>query len=472
MSQEKNNKNYNIHASEILNHLYNDTGRKGELIAMRFRWLLTALIGALLIHMYINGLKKEALFSIFPFLIFGGYNVFLFFILKRDTVNPWIRYLSTTIDIGVLSLHIFNYARLFNPVSVSTTASLFLYPVLMFMAVLRYDRKLILYSTALTLLLFNLNYFHFHRYVSDELINNVVSADIAGQIYKSTYLLFLGYLYTHIPKLLSGMLTKQKSILSEKKDTEVALAREQERLLTQKQLNDTLSKLNFTKDKLFSIIGHDVKNPFAVIHSLSYTAIKKRTELEEEDIAEIFQKIHSVSGKGLDLLQNLLTWSRVQRNMINPQIAIVAIFPMVFDVLLLFEEQANQKEIILVNQVDKKHKASIDKDMFHTVIRNIISNSIKYSDPGSKVMIKSISENNSLVLSIEDMGKGIPADTLKAMHSGQTYKSTPGTRDEKGTGLGMLIVQDFMKAMDGDIDIQSKPDKGTTVRLSFHQPPS
>lgn len=460
---------YNIHASEILNHLYSDTGRKGELIAMRFRWLLTALIGVLIIHMYINGLKKEAIYSIIPLLIFGFYNFFLFFILKREQIGSWVRYLSTTVDIGVLSLHIFNYARLFNPVSVSTTASLFLYPVLMFMAVLRYDRKLILYSTGLTLILFNLNYVLFHRYIPDELIQNVVSADIAGQIYKSAYLLFLGYLYTHIPKILSSILTKQTTILSEKKDTEIALVREQERLSAEKELNDTLSKLNFTKDKLFSIIGHDVKNPFAVIHSLTQTALNKESELDEEDILEIFQKIHTVSGKGLNLLQNLLTWSRVQRNMINPQPATYEIFPLVFDVLLLFEEQACQKGIKLLNLVGKKHKAFIDKEMFHTVVRNILSNSIKYSYPGSDVCIKCTAENNSVMLSIEDKGKGIPQETLHALLSGQTYKSTSGTRNEKGTGLGMLIVKDFVEAMEGDLNICSELEKGTITRLSFRQ---
>ena len=468
MPFRKKNRIYNIQDSEILKYLYSDTGRKGELIAMRFRWILTVLIGALIIHMYINGLKKEALYSIFPFLLFSSYNIFLFFILKHKKVSPWIRYLSTTIDIGVLSLHIFNYARLFNPVSVSTTASLFLYPVLMFMAVLRYDRKLIFYSTALTLLLFNANYFLFHRFVPDDLIKNVVSADIAGQIYKSTYLLFLGYLYAHIPYLLLGILTKQKSILSEKKQTEISLAREQERLLTEKELNESLSKLNFTKDKLFSIIGHDVKNPFAVIHSLSETATNKDNELDKEDIAEIFEKIHTVSGKGLDLLQNLLTWSRVQRNMIKPQPAIFEIYPLVFDVLLLFEEQANQKEITLVNKVKKSHKATIDKEMFHSVLRNIVSNSIKYSESQNSVIVKSTNENNIVSLTIEDKGTGMPSDTLNALLSGQTYQSTPGTRNEKGTGLGMLIVRDFIEAMGGELVIQSEPGKGTIICLSFH----
>ncbi len=458
-----------INDSEILNHIYNDSGRKGELIAMRFRWFLMALVSILIFHMYTKGLKEEAVYSMLPVLIFGLYNLLLLYLLKKPKIKPWVRYVSTTIDIGVLSLHIFNYARLFEPIAVATAASIFLYPVLMFLAVLRYDRKLILYSTGLTLLFFNLNYFLFQNQLSAGLMDTVVSSNAAGQLYKSGYFLFLGYLYMHIPKLLSRLLAKHKHLYTEKNKTEIALAREQERVATQKELNGTLSQLNFTKDKLFSIIGHDVKNPFSVIYSLSKTLIDQRENLQKDEMVEAMQKIHSTSGKGLDLLQNLLNWSRVQRNIIQPQPEFIDVYPLAFDVLLLFEQQADEKNITLNNDIDKKHQAFIDQEMIHIVLRNIISNSIKYTRPSGKITVRSEYENNLLRIEVEDNGTGIPETTLNALVTRRLYKSTPGTMNEKGTGLGMLIVQDFVHALGGKIQIQSVLEKGTTIGIVLPQ---
>ncbi len=454
-----------IYDSEILNHIYNDSGRKGEFIAMRFRWFLVVLISILIAHMYIKGMKEEAIYSIFPVAIFGVYNFFLLHLLKKQKIPQWVRYVSTTIDISVLSLHVFNYARLFDPIAVATAASLFLYPILMFLAVLRYDRKLILYSTGLTLLFFNINYYLFRNQLSPEIMDKVVSSNAAGQLYKSGYLLFLGYLYTHIPELLVRMLAKQKNLYNEKNKTEIALVREQERVATEKEVNDTLSQLNFTKDKLFSIIGHDVKNPFSVIHSLSKTLVDQKDSLEKDDITEALQKIHATSGKGLDLLQNLLNWSRVQRSIIQPQPGIVDIYPLAFDVILMFEEQAAEKAITLKNDIHKKHQAFIDREMIHTVLRNIICNSIKYTRPSGKITVRSRCENEFLCIEVEDTGTGMPEATLNALLTNKAYVSTPGTMNEKGTGLGMMIVKDFIHALGGNIQIQSAPGKGTTIGI-------
>jgi len=464
------NNAHSIQDSEILNHLYNDTGRKGELVAMRFRWFLMVLIAVLIVHMYSKGLKHEAVYSLIPLIVFGLYNVFLLYRFKKPKINPWIRYLSTTIDISVLSFHIFNYARLFNPIAVASTASIFLYPVLMFLAVLRYDRILIFYSTALTLIFFNLNYLLFMQQIPSGLMDQVVSADPAGQLYKSGYLLFLGYLYTHIPKLLSTLLSRQKRILTEKNNTEIALVREQERVVAEKEVNDTLSQLNFTKDKLFSVIGHDVKNPFSVIHSLSKSLIDQQSSLPPDDLAEGLNKIHTASGKGLDLLQNLLNWSRVQRNIIQPQFEHTDIYPLIVDVFLLFEELAKAKQITLSNHISKEHKALIDKEMFHTIVRNIVSNSIKYTQSQGTIVAASRQEKDSLCIEISDSGTGIPKDTLHALQTKKMYKSTPGTRNEKGTGLGMLIVQDFVHALKGKLHIHSESNKGTSITIYIPQP--
>jgi len=199
-------------------YLFEEEAYRGERTSLKFRWILIVVVMAFILITYIRGDKHEAIMSFIPAGIFLFYNIYLAYLTKKGKNLYFLRYFSVTIDITALTLHIFINSRFFSSIAVSTTASIFIYPVLMFLSVLRYDKKLIIYATALTLLLFNLNYFIQYHSIDKLLIDQVISSDIMGQIYKSGYLFVLGFFFLKIPDMVLRYIGKQKEILEEKNE--------------------------------------------------------------------------------------------------------------------------------------------------------------------------------------------------------------------------------------------------------------
>ncbi len=478
--------------SEILQYLYRDGGVRGERIAMRFRWLLVGLVLALIGVMYTKGLIREASWSLVPVSIFVVYNLFLLVLFRKDRIGYWVRYVSIVVDIGVLSLHTYMYSRLFIPIAVSTTASIYIYFILLFMSVLRYDRKLVIFATLFTIFCFNLNYYLRINSIDPELIEQVVSSDRAGHFYKSMYIALFGYMLLHIPRLITELISRQENILLDKKESEIKLALEKmekqflsDRLQYEQEVNAELNRqkeqiekqnkelhqLVSARNKIQSVISHDLRNPFTVIQSLTESLDENLENLPEKDVKRAVRTIHDTNKRGLYLLDNLLNWTRLQTGKLKVVPTVIPVYSVIGTMMDVFHLQSREKNIRIQNQVD--HTASIycDEDMFRTVLRNLISNALKFTPEGGSITISADTSDGLTRICIADTGIGISGNNLKRLLQSNESFSTPGTANEKGSGLGFSLVKDFVGMNHGTFTVESEEGKGTEVCLTFPDGP-
>jgi signal transduction histidine kinase len=219
------------------------------------------------------------------------------------------------------------------------------------------------------------------------------------------------------------------------------------------------------KDKLFSIVAHDLKNPFNSLLSFANFLL---SELESGDysVDEIkngLQQMRSSSQKLLDMVENLLQWARSQTGKIQYNPAVYRINEIILDTGSYFCQSARNKGVELkLNVYENDLLCYCDKDMVDTVLRNLISNSIKFCKKGDKITV-SVSENphkNVVEITVQDTGVGIPEEKLEKIFS-DTIISKRGTSGEKGTGLGLLLVKEMVEKNKGEIFVESKPGEGT-----------
>jgi signal transduction histidine kinase len=469
-----------------LMNLYNDEANRGEKVALKFRWILVALVFSLIIIVTIKGDYKEAIVSAIIASIFGIYNLFLIYLFRHGKVFHWVRYLSVSLDIGLLSVHIYSLSVFISPLAVATTATILLYPILMFLSVLRYDKKLIIYTIVFTLFSFNLIYFLQYSKLDPAILNQVISTNPSGQIYKSIYLLFFGLLLLHIPDLVNRMVKRHTEIAEEKNQSDMRLTLElkeneyiEEKLqyarLINEQLNEKnvqialqnekLKEMNATKDRLFSIIGHDLKNPFTVLISLSQMIKDQLDHLDNEDLKKSLIVINNASNQGFALLDNLLDWAKTQTGEIKFTPVPFLLNESVREVLIQIGSLSEKKQVKITNNILNTHVVTADRNMIQTIFRNLISNAIKFSRPGEEVTLEAVydQKTNKTVISITDRGVGIPEENLANLFDIKTHQSTKGTLQESGTGLGLLICKEFIEKHGGTIQVDSKTGEGTRI---------
>lgn len=229
-----------------------------------------------------------------------------------------------------------------------------------------------------------------------------------------------------------------------------------------------LMELNATKDKFFSIISHDLKNPFSSVLSISELMVDSFDEADREDHRAGFIKIHQALKHLLSLLENLLTWSRSQRGKIKYD-------PVRFNLTSLIQENINlhrifaeKKGIMLASPNEGEIFAYGDRDMINSVVRNLMTNAVKFTDRDKKVEVLVNAREKDVEVSIVDQGVGISEENLKRLFRiDEKFKST-GTAGEKGTGLGLIICREFVEKHGGEITVHSKPGEGS--RFSFTIP--
>lgn len=248
----------------------------------------------------------------------------------------------------------------------------------------------------------------------------------------------------------------------------------QEKITTIREINDKLYqseeslKLNVqTKDKLFSIIAHDLKSPFNALVGLTEILSDKIDSLSTSEIKEISTHVNKSSNKVLILIDNLLNWARSQTGKIKIQpefINIKDIADACFEVAAI---SANEKNITLKSKLTKQDIAFADKDTITTVIRNLISNSIKFTNNNGEVTIWAYNRNEVIEIFISDTGVGIDKENLDKLFSIDKKISTKGTNHESGTGLGLIICKEFIEKNEGSIDVESEPNVGTTFIITL-----
>jgi len=264
-------------------------------------------------------------------------------------------------------------------------------------------------------------------------------------------------------KKTNKLLTLNKNII-EAKNAELANLNEELSLI-----NDKLKESNLQKDKFFSIVSHDLRSPVSSMYQLIELMVRDYKNMTEEDKIESLECIQYSAKNTFDLIQNLLTWSRSQLNKIefNPQL--VNAFDMVALTISFIKPVADAKGISIINKVDTKEEILIDKEMISTVVRNLVSNSIKFTNPGGKITINiENSDNNNKIFSVKDTGVGIPDKIAETLFVIGSTISTLGTNDEQGTGLGLLLCKEFVEKHNGKIWLESEVGKGTTFYFTVN----
>lgn len=229
-----------------------------------------------------------------------------------------------------------------------------------------------------------------------------------------------------------------------------------------KDSESALRDLNATKDKFFSIIAHDLRNPFSAIIGLSDILSIQIKEKNYEGIEEYSGIIQQSSQLAMDLLLNLLEWARSQTGRMKFQPVCFQIDELIREVTELLSNAARHKSITIHCESIPKLTVKADKAMIGAVLRNLISNAVKYTHQGGHIRISIDHRQNELVVSVRDNGIGIKRDVLEKLFRIDSNCSTMGTQNEKGTGLGLILCKEFVEKHHGKIWAESEPKKGST----------
>ncbi len=232
-----------------------------------------------------------------------------------------------------------------------------------------------------------------------------------------------------------------------------------------------LKELNATKDKFFSIIAHDLKNPFNTLIGFTDFLNKYIEKIDRKKEMEMIQMIHNASRNGFNLLENLLEWSRAQTGRISFRPLHIRLAPLVNESIDLLTTTAEKKEIRLESNVADETMVFADEDMINTVLRNLISNALKFTNKGGKVSVnerKRIKNGKKYIqITISDTGIGISPEDQKKLFRIDVSHRTIGTSEEKGTGLGLILCKEFVEVNGGWIFVESESQKGSNFHFTL-----
>ncbi|MGD8779142.1 MAG: two-component regulator propeller domain-containing protein [Ignavibacteria bacterium] len=223
-----------------------------------------------------------------------------------------------------------------------------------------------------------------------------------------------------------------------------------------------LQELNASKNKFFSIVSHDLKGPFQVFMNTSQFLASDIDDLNKKEIKGLAEGLLYSSSNLYKLLDNLLQWSKIQMGGITVSKTKVNVKKIINDNLKLLDESAAWKGIRLKDEAVESYVYS-DENMLNTVIRNLISNAIKFTGKGGEIKINTTKNGSNLKFCVADSGIGIPQEVVKNLFKIDYKYSTKGTANEGGSGLGLIICKEFIELTNGSIWIESKKNKGTKV---------
>lgn len=246
---------------------------------------------------------------------------------------------------------------------------------------------------------------------------------------------------------------------TEKKITEektLAIESSKEQLLIKK---DQLEKTNTEKNKLMSIISHDLRSP--LINIQNYLNLLADNRIDSDERAHIEHALLKSTNNAMEMLSNLLHWSKSQMKGASVQLAKVNLINTLQNTLEIENQNALKKEITLNYHIPEKYMVIADVDMLQLVVRNLISNAIKFTSPGGTINVYAQLIHNECKLTVKDNGKGIALDKREDIFSIKS-KSTFGTHNEKGVGLGLVLCKEFIERQGGRISFESNEGNGSS----------
>ena len=234
-----------------------------------------------------------------------------------------------------------------------------------------------------------------------------------------------------------------------------------------KYTTEELVKSNAMKDKLFSIIAHDLRGPVGNFGAALAVLIENLDTFDKETLSEILSDLKNSASRSYELLQNLLKWARSQNNTIEFAPANQNLNQIIQENVELLQSSAAQKQITIKSEIHNEIFVFADINMLKTILRNLLSNAIKFSFPQGEVIVNVTKSDNFAEIAIEDFGIGIKKENIEKLMTSHEYFSTYGTANEKGTGLGLNLCKDFVERNGGKINIESEEGKGTKIYFTL-----
>jgi ligand-binding sensor domain-containing protein/signal transduction histidine kinase len=327
--------------------------------------------------------------------------------------------------------------------------------------------------------------------------------------------------HNEVLKVVNGQLCEQQSLIKEQsnkmRENSMKMEKANKLLIQRKNLielqaeklketNQQLTMLNSSKDKFFSIIGHDLRNPFNVVMGFSDLLLLDYTKLTDEKIGKYLSIISTASKNGYNLLENLLQWSHTQTGLISYEPAEINLARVADESIVILMGDLQKKDISLQLFIDKNIMIYADENMVRTIFRNLVSNAIKFSRAGGKISI--LSNVNSLKpeneiqkeedgypktvirskepkgkkpgngsqkketslfveISVVDKGIGMSEESIRKLFNIETTQTTKGTSNETGTGLGLVLCKEFIEKHNGKIWVESELEKGSKFKFTL-----
>ncbi len=257
------------------------------------------------------------------------------------------------------------------------------------------------------------------------------------------------------------LLEKQTEIINQKEEITI----QRNSIILQ---NMELERINLEKDKFFSIIAHDLRSPFSGFLGIANLLVKNNNDNNKEEVFELSKLLKDSAENLYKLLENLLEWSKIKGGLIDykPEICLIDI--VIFENLQIHSEIAKQKEIDLKSYMDEGMAVIYDLRMLNSIIRNLLSNAIKFTRRGGKIEIRAKKiDSKKAIISIIDNGIGMDEITKDLLFRIDKKLATLGTENEPSTGLGLLLVKEFVEKNNGEIWVESDKEKGTSISFSL-----
>lgn len=234
-------------------------------------------------------------------------------------------------------------------------------------------------------------------------------------------------------------------------------------------INEELKLLNDTKDKFFSIIAHDLRSPFQSLLSYSELLATEIETLSHEELLLYSKGLHNNLNNFYMLLENLLNWSIMQRNMLEYKPENLNLYEIVDKAIVTSNQIAGKKNISLSNKVNTGTLVYADADMLSSVLQNLIINAIKFTQINGNVIVSSIDNDSIVEVSVQDTGIGIEPANSSKLFNFNTIFTTNGTAGEKGTGLGLPLCKEFVERNEGKIWVESELGKGSKFKFTLRK---
>lgn len=245
------------------------------------------------------------------------------------------------------------------------------------------------------------------------------------------------------------------------------ISNQKEAEISVKSLAENLKQANASKDKFFAILAHDLRTPLIGLIGYAEILSDDIEHLSNDEVTEFSGNIVNISKQMTKLLTNLLEWSRLHTGKIKFRPSKLNMFRVVKDVFQLLQSNADHKNIHLICEVDQSLNANVDENMIFSVVNNLISNSIKFTAKNGYIRVSAKTKDNHIVISVKDNGVGMDSESLKDIFLLEKSFTTPGTENEKGSGLGIVLCKDFINKNNGEIWVESVENLGTEFFFSL-----